>query len=139
MKSYEKEKYLDWKKKMEFRGMVTALVCLVVLMLDATTPFPTPVRGQFAFVWLIPILGGLYCWLLLPKLVPVKEIRKIAWDQKGEIHSTDLVDLMDVDPDESLFAMEFMERKKHCVCEDREGQKVFVFKDIREKSRSMNA
>ena len=54
------------------------------LLLDMTTPFPTPVRGGYAMWWLLVVIAGAVFWVLSRKL-PNLELIDLADVYNGEL------------------------------------------------------
>ena len=55
---------------------------LLLLLLDMTTPFPTPARGAFAMWWLLVIGAGAVMWVMLRRL-PLEATLQLAEVSKG--------------------------------------------------------
>jgi hypothetical protein len=56
----------------------------IFLLLDVTTPFPTPVRGAYASWWLLVVAAGAVVWVLSRKL-PSLELLDLAEMHNGEL------------------------------------------------------
>jgi hypothetical protein len=54
------------------------------LLLDVTTPFPTPVRGAYAMWWLLVVALGAVLWILSRRL-PNLELIDLAEMHNGEL------------------------------------------------------
>jgi hypothetical protein len=87
------EKIAEWRK-----GRKASWVASMVLfwggvlfgLLDLTTPLPTAVRGEFAFVWLAMMFMGGFWWVRSRKL-PVEEILELARLHDGRLIIVDVV------------------------------------------------
>jgi len=56
----------------------------IFLLLDVTTPFPTPVRGAYAIWWLLVVAAGAVVWVLSRRL-PALELIDLAEMHEGRL------------------------------------------------------
>ena len=73
-----------FKRKRKFQRHAGALLFwggLVLLLLDATTPVPTPMRGPTSLVWLFLVADGAALYYYSNRL-PQKETLQIAQDPR---------------------------------------------------------
>jgi hypothetical protein len=56
----------------------------IFLLLDVTTPFPTPVRGAYATWWLLVVAAGAVLWVLSRRL-PTLELIDLAEQHNGQL------------------------------------------------------
>ncbi|MBN1671144.1 MAG: hypothetical protein JXR37_08940 [Kiritimatiellae bacterium] len=56
----------------------------LLLLVDMTTPFPTPVRGAYAMWWLLVVGAGGAAWIL-SRRIPVEETLQLAEESGGAL------------------------------------------------------
>lgn len=58
---FNRDSYLRQSSRLRAWGWLLFLGGLLMLVMDATTAFPTPLRGAFALYWVVFALIGLNC------------------------------------------------------------------------------
>lgn len=76
--------YKAKRKLLRMTGAIGFWGGALFLLLDVTTPFPTPVRGAYAMWWLLVVAAGAVIWMLSRKL-PNLEIIDLAEMHNGEL------------------------------------------------------
>ena len=83
------------RRRKRLAGIILFWGGLALLVLDMTTSFPTPVRGQYAAWWLPVMAAGTGLWLLAKRL-PLEEAIIVAKYCRGELTVTDLTGELNV-------------------------------------------
>lgn len=104
---------------------------VAMFALDMTTPFPTPLRGQYTAWWVLVILAGAGLWMSSKKL-PAEEAVEVARYCRGELKVTDLAGELHVTLDTAELTLRALARKGYARCEQRDEICVFVFPEIRD-------
>lgn len=107
---------------------------LLLLLIDMTTAFPTPVYGQYALWWLIVVGLGAYFWHESKKL-PLEETLEIAARYRGVLRVPQLVTELNVTIDTAERILDALTRRKYAAPEkhpkDPKGyETIWVFHDL---------
>ena len=78
------EKYKGKRLLHEKLGVLGFWGGAMLLLVDMTTPFPTPARGAYAMWWLLVVLAAGAMWLRSRRL-PVEETLRLAEQHGGEL------------------------------------------------------
>jgi len=121
------------RRRKRLGGIVLFWGGIAMLMLDMATPFPTPMRGQFAAWWLIVIAVGAAFWMSSKRL-PLEETIEVAKYCRGELKVPDLTSELNVTIDTAERILVALERKGYARMEARGETHVWVFPDIATKT-----
>ena len=133
----------EWKKVKKVKWLTGLLLFwggALFGILDLTTPLPTPVRGEFAFVWLVMLGLGAFWWTKSKKL-PTEEVLELARLHRGRLLVVDVISEMGLDIEMARRTLDRMVVKGYAFagyCEEK-GCEIFDFPGIREdQSHSTN-
>jgi len=115
-------------------GIVLFWAGLVLLAVDLATDFPTPVAGQWAVIWLIPVAAGAILWLAAKRL-PLEETIEVSKYCHGELKIADLTSELDVTLDTAERILAALVARGYASKEDRDGTRVWVFPDVKASIR----
>ena len=126
---------LQFKRKRARRRVVGALLFwggLLLLLVDMTTMFPTPIRGQYALWWLVVVAGGVWFWVASKRL-PLEETIEIAKEPMyfGELRVTELTGELNISLETAESILQALVRKGYARLEDRGETRVWVFPDVK--------
>ena len=124
---------IDFKKdrrRKRLAGIVLFWGGLVLLVLDMTTTFPTPVRGQYAAWWLVVVAAGTGLWLSAKRL-PLEETVEVAKYCRGELAVTDLTGELNVTIGTAERILEALARKGYAKLEQRGETRVWVLPEVK--------
>ncbi len=99
---------IAYKAKRKLLRMIGALGFwggALLLLLDVTTPFPTPIRGGYAMWWLLVVAGGAVVWVLSRRL-PNVELIDLAEMHNGELSIPTVMQEMSLPASMALAALE---------------------------------
>lgn len=99
-------------------------------MLDMTTSFPTPVRGQYAAWWLLVVAAGTGLWLSAKRL-PLEETIEVAKYCRGELTVTDLTSELNLTIGTAERILEALARKGYAKLEQRGEMQVWVLPEVK--------
>ena len=111
-------------------GIVLFWGGLALLVLDMTTSFPTPVRGQYAAWWLLVVAAGTGLWLSAKRL-PLEETIEGAKYCRGELTVTDLTSELNVTIGTAERILEGLARKGYARLEQRGEMQVWVLPEVK--------
>lgn len=120
------------RRRKRMAGILLFWGGIAMLMLDMATPFPTPMRGQFAAWWLIVIAVGAAFWITSKRL-PLEETIEVAKYCRGELKVPDLTSELNVTLDTAERILCALERKGYARMEQRDEMHVWVFPGIAPK------
>lgn len=108
---------------------------LLLLLMDMTTTFPTPLRGQYAMWWLIVVGVGVWSWIASRRF-PLEETIEIAKEPKyfGELRVTELTSELNVSLENAEDILMALVKKGYARMEQRGETRVWVFPDVKSAS-----
>jgi len=111
---------------------------LAFMLIDFTTDWPTPVRGQFVAIELAVVgLGaGLY---ITSRRLPLEETLEVAWMNAGELTVADVTHALNVTLDTAGRILAVLQRRGMARVDQRGDSRVWVFPDIVEKKLPLTA
>lgn len=114
-------------------GWILFFLGLVLILVDMTTPFPTPVQGQFALLWGIISASGIGVWVYGSKQLPTKEALQIADSDEflGGLTAAQLSQVLNIAPDRAYLTLVMLVRIDIARIERFKDQEFFVFPEIR--------
>ena len=118
------------RRRKRIAGVSLFWGALAMLLLDATTNFPTPVHGKYASWWLIVAAVGAGLWIASKRL-PLEQTFEISKYCRGELKVSDLTSELNVtiETAERIFAA--LERKGYAKLETRDDVHVWIFPEIK--------
>lgn len=122
------------RRRMRILGKVLFWGGLALVLLDMSTPFPTPMRGQYAVWWLIVVAAGVGFWLSAKRL-PLEQTLEVAKYCHGELKVTDLTSELNVTLGTAEKILAALSRKGYARKEDRGETQVWVFPDVKDEIR----
>jgi hypothetical protein len=132
---------IEFRKGRRRRRLIGVLLfwgALALLLLDMTTSFPTPVRGQYAMWWLIIVAAGAAVWIASKRL-PLEEALEVSKYCRGELKATDLTSELHVTLDTSERILLALERKGYAKREQRGDTHVWVIPEVQAAIRQRAA
>lgn len=132
----------EFRKRRKFKywfGSALFWGGLVLLILDCTTPFPTPVRAAYVYSWWIPIMtiGGIfYC---LSKKLPLEEAMGIAREHNNKLTVTELVSELGVNIKTAEAVLTALRKKGYAKPQKRGQIIVWVFTESGDASSEMGS
>jgi len=118
------------RRRKRLAGIVLFWGGLALLVLDMTTMFPTPVRGQYAAWWLLVVAAGTGVWLSAKRL-PLEETIEVAKYCRGELTVTDLTGELNVTLGTAERILEALARKGYAKLEPRDEIQVWVLPEVK--------
>ena len=118
------------RRRKRLAGIVLFWGGLALLVLDMTTSFPTPVRGQYAAWWLVVVAAGTGLWLSAKRL-PLEETIEVAKYCRGELTVTDLTSELNVTIGTAERILEALARKGYAKPEQRGEMQVWVLPEVK--------
>ena len=118
------------RRRKRLAGIVLFWGGLALLVLDMTTSFPTPVRGQYAAWWLVVVAAGTGLWLSAKRL-PLEETIEVAKYCRGELTVTDLTSELKVTIGTAERILEALARKGYAKIEQRGEIQVWVLPEVK--------
>jgi Fic family protein len=102
------------------------------MLVDLTTDWPTPIRGQYVALELgVVVLGaGLY---VASKRLPLEETLEVAWMNAGELTVADVTHALNVTLDTAGRILGTLQHRGMARMDQRGDSRVWVFPDIVEK------
>ena len=97
--------YKAKRKLLRMTGAIGFWGGALFLLLDVTTPFPTPARGAYAMWWLLVVAAGAVIWVLSRKL-PNLEIIDLAEMHNGELSIPTVMQELSLPPSMAATALE---------------------------------
>ena len=119
------------RKRKQKWGLILFWGGLLMLLLDITTPFPTPVRGAFALWWLIAVAAGAFVYMQSRRLL-VEETVILAGNHDGEWKITDEVSELNISLGTASRILYSLERAEMACLEQRGDIHVWVFPEEHE-------
>ncbi len=118
------------RRRKRLAGIVLFWGSLALLVLDMTTSFPTPVRGQYAAWWLVVVAAGTGLWLSAKRL-PLEETIEVAKYCRGELTVTDLTSELHVTIGTAERIFTALARKGYAKLEQRGETQVWVVPEVK--------
>ena len=118
------------RKRKRILGVALFWGALALLLLDMTTPFQSPVQGQYAVWWLIVVAFGAAMWIASRRL-PLEETIEVSKYCHGELKVTDLTSELKVTIDTAERILAALARKGYAKVEQRDQTRVWVFPEIK--------
>jgi hypothetical protein len=130
--AFNLESFRRTRRLLRRSGLVVWWGALAFMLLDFTTDWPTPVRGQYvAFEACILALGaGLY---IASKRLPLEETLEVAWMNEGELTVADVTHTLYVTLDTAERILGALQHRGLARMDQRGDSRVWVFPDIVEK------
>ena len=115
-------------------GLIMFWGGLLMLLVDMTTAFPTPARGQYALWWLIIVAVGSYFWFESKKL-PLEETLEIAAKYRGVLRIPQVVSELEVTIETAERILDALAKRKRAAPEKRPKdpkgyEAVWIFHDL---------
>ena len=118
------------RRRKRLAGILLFWGGLALLLLDMTTTFPTPVRGQYATWWVLVVAAGMGLWLSAKRL-PLEETIEVAKYCRGELTVTDLTSELNVTIGTAERILEALARKGYAKLEQRGETRVWVLPEVK--------
>ncbi len=118
------------RRRKRLAGMALFWGGLALLVLDMTTSFPTPMRGQYAAWWLVVVATGMGLWISAKRL-PLEETIEVAKYCRGELTVTDLTSELNVTIGTAERILEALARKGYAKSEQRGEIRVWVLPEVK--------
>ena len=118
------------RRRKRLAGMALFWGGLALLVLDMTTSFPTPMRGQYAASWLVVVATGTGLWISAKRL-PLEETIEVAKYCRGELTVTDLTSELNVTIGTAERILEALARKGYAKSEQRGEIRVWVLPEVK--------
>jgi hypothetical protein len=107
---------------------------VLFLLLDVTTPFPTPVRGAYATWWLLVVAGGAVFWALSRRL-PNLELIDLAEMHDGELSIPIVMQKLSLPPSMAAASLEAIVDDDLASEKQVSGQRVWIFPGVEKDTR----
>lgn len=101
---------------------------LLMLLIDWTTPFPTPARGGFTMWWLIVVGWGVWFYIKSTRL-PIEETLELASSKRGELTLDDLTREFGISVSIAKKTLDELQRRSLTETSERGNAIVWVFRD----------
>jgi hypothetical protein len=96
------------------------------LLMDVTTPFPTPVRGAYAMWWLLVVAAGAVVWIVSRKL-PSLELIDLAEFHNGELSIPTVMQELSLPQSMAAAALDAMVSDDLASEAQSENQRIWIF------------
>lgn len=124
---------IEFKKQRRIKRLSGILLfwgALAIFILDATTTFPTPIRGKYAVGWLIIVAIGAVLWIISKRL-PLEQTIEVSKYCHGELKVTDITSELNVTIGTAERILGALERKGYAKPEDRGDVRVWIFPEVK--------
>ena len=129
MTDFDPKAFVASRRRIKRLGWIALYGGLICLILDVTTPFPTPVRGELALGLWIPVMLLGIVLLIIGHRLPLRETLLLADRHGGVLDVPTIVREFAVDPEDGRRILEKACAKLgHAVHDDEPtGNRFYVF------------